>query len=57
MNYFLTEEQQFIKEIAAKIAKDKILPRRTELDECQEFPWDIVKVLAEANLFGIYIEE
>jgi butyryl-CoA dehydrogenase len=57
MNYFLTEEQQFIKEIAAKIAKEKILPRRTELDESQEFPWDIVKVLAESNLFGIYIEE
>jgi len=57
MNYFLTEEQQFIREIAAKIAKEKILPRRTELDESQEFPWDIVKVLAESNLFGIYIEE
>jgi butyryl-CoA dehydrogenase len=57
MNYFLTEEQQFIKEIAAKIAKEKILPRRTELDESQEFPWDIVKVLAESNLFGVYIEE
>jgi len=57
MNYFLTEEQQFIKEIAAKIARDKILPRRTELDESQEFPWDIVKVLADSNLFGIYIEE
>jgi butyryl-CoA dehydrogenase len=57
MNYFLTEEQQFIKEIAAKIAKEKILPRRTELDESQEFPWDIVKVLADSNLFGIYIEE
>ena len=57
MNYFLTEEQQFIREIAAKIAREKILPRRTELDESQEFPWDIVKVLAESNLFGIYIEE
>ena len=57
MNYFLTEEQQFIKEIAAKIAREKILPRRAELDESQEFPWDIVKVIAESNLFGIYIEE
>lgn len=57
MNYFLTEEQQFIKEIAAKIAREKILPRRAELDESQEFPWDIVKILAESNLFGIYIEE
>lgn len=57
MNYFLTEEQQFIKEIAYKIAKEKILPIRAKLDETQEFPWDIVRVLAESNLFGIYIEE
>lgn len=57
MNYFLTDEQQFIKEIAAKIAREKILPLRAALDESQEFPWEIVKVIAESNLFGIYIEE
>ncbi|MDD5556276.1 MAG: acyl-CoA dehydrogenase family protein [bacterium] len=57
MNYFLTEEQQFIREIAAKIAREKILPVRARLDESQEFPWEIVKVLAESNLFGVYIGE
>jgi butyryl-CoA dehydrogenase len=57
MNYFLSEEQQYIREIAAKIAREKILPVRAKLDESQEFPWEIVKVLAESNLFGIYIEE
>ena len=57
MNYFLTEEQEFIREIAAKIAKEKLLPVRAQLDESGEFPWDIVKVLADSNLFGIYIEE
>ena len=57
MNHFLTEEQEFIKEIAAKIADEKIRPVRAELDESQEFPWDIVRVLAESNMFGIYIEE
>lgn len=57
MNYFLTEQQQFIKEIAATIAREKILPVRAELDEAQKFPWEIVKVLAESNLFGVYIAE
>ncbi|MCX6356266.1 MAG: acyl-CoA dehydrogenase family protein [Candidatus Aureabacteria bacterium] len=57
MNYFLTDEQQFIKEIAAKIAREKILPIRAGLDESGEFPWEIVKVLADSNLFGVYIEE
>lgn len=57
MNYFLTEEQQFIKEIAATVAREKILPVRAELDEAQGFPWEIVKVLADSNLFGVYIGE
>jgi alkylation response protein AidB-like acyl-CoA dehydrogenase len=57
MNYFLTEEQQFIKEIAQRIAKEKILPIRAKFDETQEFPWEIARAMAESNLTGIYIEE
>jgi alkylation response protein AidB-like acyl-CoA dehydrogenase len=57
MNYFLTEEQQFIKEIAQRIAKEKVLPLRAKFDETQEFPWEIARAMAESNLTGIYIEE
>ena len=57
MNYFLTEEQQMIKDLAKKIAKEKIEPVREEYDENETFPWDIVKVLAEADLCGLYIPE
>ena len=37
MDYFLTEEQQMIKEIARKIAEEKIKPVRAELDEKEVF--------------------
>ena len=57
MDYFLTEEQQMIKEIAAKIAAEKIRPVRAELDESEEFPWDLMKVLAQSDLFGVYLPE
>ena len=57
MDYFLTEEQQMIREIAAKIATEKIRPIRAELDESEEFPWEIMKVLAQSDLFGIYLPE
>ena len=33
MNYFLTEEQQMIQELAAKIADEKIAPVALEYDE------------------------
>ncbi len=57
MNYFLTEEQQMIRELAEQIATEKIRPVRAELDEREEFPWDIMKVLAQSDLFGLYIPE
>jgi butyryl-CoA dehydrogenase len=57
MEYGFTDEQKEIVELTRKIAKDKILPVRAELDETETFPWDIMHVLAEAGLFGIYIPE
>ncbi|MGD8433721.1 MAG: acyl-CoA dehydrogenase family protein [Syntrophobacterales bacterium] len=57
MEYFLTEEQQMIKEIAEKIAREKVRPVRADLDESEEFPWEIMKVLAQSDLFGVYLPE
>ncbi len=57
MDYFLTEEQQMIREIAAKIAAEKVRPIRAELDEKEEFPWEIMEILAQSDLFGVYLPE
>ncbi len=57
VNYFLTEEQQMIVDLARQITRDKIIPVRARLDETEEFPWDIMKDLAQADLFGLYIPE
>ncbi len=57
MNYFLTEEQQMIKDVARQIALEKIIPVRAELDEKEEFPWEIMKVLAASDMCGLYIPE
>ncbi len=57
MDYFLTDEQKMMKELAHKIAQEKILPIRAECDEKEEFAWDVVKALAKSDLFGVYIPE
>ncbi len=57
MDYFLTEEQRMMQKLAARIAREKIRPVRAELDSNEEFPWQIMKILAEAGLFGVYIPE
>ena len=57
MDYFLTEEQIMIRDLARQIAEEKIVPVRGELDEKEEFPWEIMKVLAQSDLFGLFIPE
>ncbi|MCJ7545763.1 MAG: acyl-CoA dehydrogenase family protein [Deltaproteobacteria bacterium] len=57
MDYFLTEEQRMLKELARKIAEEKVLPVRAELDEKEEFPWEIMNICAEAGLFGVSLPE
>ena len=57
MDYFLNEEQIMIRDLARQIAEEKIVPVRAELDETGEFPWDVMKVLAQSDLFGLFIPE
>lgn len=57
MDYLLTEEQIMIRDLARQIAQEKIVPVRAELDEHNKFPWDIMKAMAQADLFGLFIPE
>jgi butyryl-CoA dehydrogenase len=57
MDYRLNEQQIMIRDLARQIAQEKIKPKAAEYDEQEEFPWEIMKVLAESDLFGVYIEE
>jgi butyryl-CoA dehydrogenase len=57
MDYFLTEEQLEIRDLARQIAEEKVKPARAELDEKEEFPWEIMRTLAQSDLFGLYIPE
>jgi len=57
MDYFFNEDQMMIKELARQIAEEKIKPVREELDEKEEFPWEIMKVLAQSDLFGLFVPE
>jgi len=57
MDYLLTEEQMMIRDLARQIAKEKFRPVAAQYDVDGTFPWDMVKVMADSDLFGIYIDE
>jgi butyryl-CoA dehydrogenase len=57
LEYFLTEQQKTLKNLARRIAEERVLPVRAELDEKEEFPHAIMKDLADSDLFRIFVPE
>ncbi len=57
MDYLLTDEQKMIQELARKIADDKIRPVAAKYDATEEYPWPVIKVMAESDLFAIFVPE
>lgn len=57
MSYFLTEEQELIRNAAKEFAETEIKPKAKELDETHEFPWEWVNKCAELGFLGVSIPE
>jgi len=57
LEYFLSEQQKTIKSLARRVAEERVLPVRAELDEAEEFPRAIMKDLADADMFRVFIPE
>src|SRR5881394_3708286 len=53
----LTDEQREIRELVRTIARERIAPRAAEIDKSAEFPWDVVELFRENDLFGIMYDE
>jgi alkylation response protein AidB-like acyl-CoA dehydrogenase len=53
----LSEEQREIRGLVRTLARDRIAPRAAEIDETHEFPWDVVELFREHELFGLLFDE
>jgi alkylation response protein AidB-like acyl-CoA dehydrogenase len=53
----LTGEQREIRELVRTLARERIAPRAAEIDRTAEFPWDVVELFREHELFGILYDE
>ncbi len=56
IDYFLTDEQKEIRRLAREIAQKEIAPVAAHYDRTGEFPWPIVKVMAETDLFRVFVD-
>jgi alkylation response protein AidB-like acyl-CoA dehydrogenase len=57
LEYFLTELQKTVKQMARTVAEDKMLALRAGFDEKEEFPRSVIQELADTDLLGVYIPE
>lgn len=55
MDYGLNEQQIMIRDLCRQIAQDKIKPVAAELDKSEQFPWEIIHLLAQSDLFAIFV--
>jgi butyryl-CoA dehydrogenase len=57
LDYGFAEEQLMIREVARKVAEEKLAPIALECDEKEELPCDVVKAIADSDLCGVYLPE
>lgn len=57
MNFELDKELLFLKEMVRDLVQEKIAPRAAEIDETDEFPWDIKEALAEHEILAMPFPE
>lgn len=55
MDYLLSESQVMIRDLCRQIAKEKIAPAAAEYDKSEEFPRDIIKIIADSDLFAVFV--
>ncbi|MDQ3987067.1 MAG: acyl-CoA dehydrogenase family protein [Actinomycetota bacterium] len=58
LSFTFTDEQQAFRQSVRELVEDKIAPRAAEIDETDEYPWDIDELLVRAGFSGVsYPEE
>jgi len=53
----LTDEQRMIRDLARKVAREKIARWAAEIDEQERYPTESIEAIKEAGLYGIWVPE
>jgi alkylation response protein AidB-like acyl-CoA dehydrogenase len=53
----LSVDQRELRDLVRTLARERIGPRAPEIDASHEFPWDVVELFRENDLFGLFFAE
>ena len=57
MDFDLSDEQKAIQALCRDFARNEVAPRAEEMDRNEEFPYDLVRKMAELGLLGLPFPE
>ncbi|MBI4064322.1 MAG: acyl-CoA dehydrogenase family protein [Elusimicrobia bacterium] len=57
MDHEFSDEQKEIIKLARELAEKKVKPARSECDEKEKFPVEVVEDIKKADLFGVYLPQ
>jgi alkylation response protein AidB-like acyl-CoA dehydrogenase len=55
--FYLSDEQRMIRDLARKIARERVAPNAARYDEAEEYPEVSIRALIDAGLYGIWAPE
>jgi alkylation response protein AidB-like acyl-CoA dehydrogenase len=55
--FYLTDDQRMIRDLARKIARERVAPNAARYDDAEEYPEDSIRALIEAGLYGVWVPE
>ena len=55
--FYLTDDQRAIRDLARKIARERILPYAARYDEAEAYPEEAMRAIADSGLYGIWVPE
>jgi alkylation response protein AidB-like acyl-CoA dehydrogenase len=57
MDFELTDDQRMIREMVRDFAQKEIVPIAGEMDKTEEFPWPVIRKMAELGILGLPFPE
>jgi butyryl-CoA dehydrogenase len=54
---FLTDDQRMIRDLARKVAREKIAPWAADVDDKERYPEEAFQAIVESGLYGIWLPE
>jgi alkylation response protein AidB-like acyl-CoA dehydrogenase len=55
--FYLTDDQRMIRDLARKIARERIAPHAAHYDETETYPEESMRAIVESGLFGVWVPE